>query len=188
MGITSYEDEQGNAYYVLVVTHLDGANRVYYVYQAPAEKGIEFAEFQQVGSFVLDKDFQGFGLVTESGTNRIYMIGLWPTTEGASYADYAYLYELNTDTWSLGEELNSHHLVSTGGGAGVMDVHFRYGAGVSVSGNGELAVSATEHNLYWAVIWQPMIGFLKHLQLRPAKLAGFYRNTLGRCCPAYFYG
>lgn len=146
LGITSYEDEQGNAYYVLIVAHLDGANSIYYVYQASAENGIESAEFQQVGSFALDKDFQGFGLVTESGTNRIYMIGLWSTTEGASYADYAYLYELDTDTWSLGEELNSRHLVSTGGGAGVMGVHFRYGAGVSVSENGELTVSATERN------------------------------------------
>lgn len=146
LGITSYENEHGDIYYVLVAAHLDGANSVYHVYQAPAEGGIESAVFQQVGSFALDKDFQGFGLVTESSTNRIYMIGLWSTTEGASYADYAYLYELDTDTWSISQELSSHHLVSTGGAVGVMGVHFRYGAGVSVSEEGELTISATERN------------------------------------------
>ena len=146
LGITSYEDKHGNAYYVLVVAHLDGANSIYYIYQASAENGIENAAFQQVGRFTLDKDFQGFGLVTESGTNCIYLVGLWSTAEGASYADYAYLYEVDTDTWSLGQELDFHHLVSTGGNVGVMGVHFRYGAGISISEDGELTISATERN------------------------------------------
>ena len=43
-------------------------------------------------------------------------------------------------------ELSSHHLVSPGGAVGVMGVHFRYGAGVSVSEEGELTISATERN------------------------------------------
>lgn len=65
LGVTSYRDAGGTEYYVLVVAHLDNANSVYHVYRAPAAGGIEAATFTEVGSFPYDKDFQGFGLVTE---------------------------------------------------------------------------------------------------------------------------
>ena len=146
LGITSYTDADGVEYYVMIVAHLNNENSVYHVYRAPAADGIENAQFTEVGAFPYEKDFQGFGLVTESETNNIYMIGLWSPSEGATFADYAYLYKLNTTTWSIGEELDSIHMVSTGGAPGIFGVHFRYGAGVYVNENGELTLSATERN------------------------------------------
>lgn len=77
---------------------LDGGNTVYHVYRALAANGMENAQFSEVGGFAFDKDFQGFGLVTEETTNDIYLVGLWPPTGGATFADYAYLYQLNTET------------------------------------------------------------------------------------------
>lgn len=108
--------------------------------------GIENARFSEVGSFESDKDFQGFGLITEDGTNDIYMIGLWSPSEGVTFADYAYLYQLNTETWTIGEALQQIHMVSVGGMAGMMGVHFRYGANVYVADDGTLTLSATERN------------------------------------------
>lgn len=146
MGITSYQDPSGNEYYLLVAAHLDGTNSEYHIYRASAVNGIETADFQEVGSFNLDKDFQGFGLVTETGTNNVYMIGLWSPTEALSYADYEYLYQLNTENWSVEPVLSERHLISTGGAAGVLGVHFRYGAGVYVSNDRRMMISATERN------------------------------------------
>lgn len=146
LGITSFEDANGIGYYVLIVAHLDGGNTVYHVYRALAAAGIENAQFSEVGSFAFDKDFQGFGLVTEETTNDIYLVGLWSPTEGATFADYAYLYQLNTETWTIGEELDQIHMVSVGGAAGMMGVHFRYGANVYVADDGTLTLSATERN------------------------------------------
>lgn len=146
LGITSYTDASGVSYYVMIVAHLDGENSVYHVYRAAAAGGLEAAEFTEVGNFPLEKDFQGFGLVTETGTNDIYMIGLWAPAEGATFADHAYLYQLDTKTWTIGEELDHKHLTSTGGLPGVMGVHFRYGANVYVDGAGKLTISATERN------------------------------------------
>lgn len=146
LGVTSYKDADGAEYYVLVVAHLDNANSVYHVYRAPAEKGIEAASFTEVGAFPYDKDFQGFGLITEAESNEIYMIGLWSPQEGATFADYAYLYRLDTNTWKIGEAFDSIHMISTGGLPGMMGVHFRYGAGVYVNQSGLLTISATERN------------------------------------------
>jgi len=146
LGITSYRDANGTEYYVLIVAHLDGVKSVYHVYRAPAAGGIEMAEFTEVGSFPYDKDFQGFGLITEKGTNDIYMIGLWSPTEGATFADYAYLYRLDTDNWTISEALDSIHMVSTGGLSGMMGVHFRYGASTYVDRSGLMTLSATERN------------------------------------------
>lgn len=146
LGVTSYKDAGGAEYYVLVVAHLDNADSVYHVYRAPAEKGIGAASFTKVGAFPYDKDFQGFGLVTEAESNEIYMIGLWSPQEGATFADYAYLYRLDTSTWKIGEVLDSIHVISTGGLPGMMGVHFRYGAGVYVDQSGLLTISATERN------------------------------------------
>ena len=146
LGITSYEDKNGIEYYVMIVAHLDGENTVYHVYRALASNGIENARFSEVGSFESDKDFQGFGLITEDGTNDIYMIGLWSPSEGVTFADYAYLYQLNTETWTIGEALQQIHMVSVGGMAGMMGVHFRYGANVYVADDGTLTLSATERN------------------------------------------
>ena len=146
LGITSYEDKNGIEYYVMIVAHLDGENTVYHVYRALASNGIENARFSEVGSFESDKDFQGFGLITEDGTNDIYMIGLWSPSEGVIFADYAYLYQLNTETWTIGEALQQIHMVSVGGMAGMMGVHFRYGANVYVADDGTLTLSATERN------------------------------------------
>ena len=56
---------------MLIVAHLNGENTIYHVYRALAANGIESAQFLEVGSFALDKDFQGFGLVTEETTNDI---------------------------------------------------------------------------------------------------------------------
>ena len=148
LGITSYTDAGGTEYYVLMVAHLDNANTVYHVYRAPAENGLEHADFIEVGSFAMDKDFQGFGLVTEAETNDIYMIGLWSPNEGVSFADYAYLYQLDTENWKLGEELAQRHLVSDGGAPGMLGVHFRYGAGVLVTPQKQLMLSATERNTF----------------------------------------
>ena len=53
------------------------------------------------------------------------MIGLWSPNEGVSFADYAYLYQLDTENWKLGEELSQRHLVSDGGAPGMLGVHFR---------------------------------------------------------------
>ena len=146
LGITSYEDKNGIEYYVMIVAHLDGENTVYHVYRALASNGIENARFSEVGSSESDKDFQGFGLITEDGTNDIYMIGLWSPSEGVTFADYAYLYQLNTETWTIGEALQQIHMVSVGGMAGMMGVHFRYGANVYVADDGTLTLSATERN------------------------------------------
>lgn len=146
LGITSYTDADGTVYYVLIIAHLDGEDSIYHVYRAAASDGIENASFTEVGSFGLEKDFQGFGLVTEADTGDIYMIGLWSPEEGATYADYAYLYQLNKQTWTLGEELDQIHLISTGGAAGLLGVHFRYGAGIYVSEDGTWTISATERN------------------------------------------
>ena len=146
LGITSYEDKNGIEYYVMIVAHLDGENTVYHVYRALASNGIENARFSEVGSFESDKDFQGFGLITEDGTNDIYMIGLWSPSEGVTFADYAYLYQLNTETWTIGEALQQIHMVSVGGMAGMMGVHFSYGANVYVADDGTLTLSATERN------------------------------------------
>lgn len=85
-------------------------------------------------------------LITEDGTNDIYMIGLWSPSEGVTFADYAYLYQLNTETWTIGEALQQIHMVSVGGMAGMMGVHFRYGANVYVADDGTLTLSATERN------------------------------------------
>lgn len=146
LAVTSYTDESGAEYYVLIVAHLDGENTVYYVYRADAADGIEAAEFEAVGSFPLNQDFQGFGLITEEGTNDIYMVGLWSPTEGATFADYAYLYQLNTDSWTVGQVLDQRHLTSVGGIPGMWGVHFRYGASVDVSQQGVMTLSATERN------------------------------------------
>ena len=146
----------------MIVAHLDGEDTIYHVYRALAANGIENAQFSEVGSFASDKDFQGFGLVTEETTNDIYMIGLWSPSEGATFADYAYLYELNTETWTISEELDQIHMVSVGGVAGIMGVHFRYGANVYVADDGTLTLSATERNsvLGSALVtndWTPVI-------------------------------
>ena len=77
---------------------------------------------------------------------HIYMIGLWSPSEGVTFADYAYLYQLNTETWTIGEALQQIHMVSVGGMAGMMGVHFRYGANVYVADDGTLTLSATERN------------------------------------------
>ena len=146
LGITSYKDADGTEYYLLLVAHLDGENSVYHAYRAPAANGLEQATFEKVGSFPLDKDFQGFGLVTEAETGKVYMIGLWSPSEGATFADYAYLYELNTQNWTLGEALEERHLTSQGGFLGVMGVHFRYGAGVLVTPDQNLMLYASERN------------------------------------------
>ena len=146
LGITSYKDADGTEYYLLLVAHLDGENSVYHAYRAPAANGLEQATFEKVGSFPLDKDFQGFGLVTEAETGKVYMIGLWSPSEGATFADYAYLYELNTQNWTLGEALEERHLTSQGGFPGVMGVHFRYGAGVLVTPDQNLMLYASERN------------------------------------------
>lgn len=162
LGITSFEDANGIEYYVMIVAHLNGEDTVYHVYRALAANGIENAQFSEVGSFASVKDFQGFGLVTEETTNHIYMIGLWSPSEGATFADYAYLYELNTETWTISEELDQIHMVSVGGVAGMMGVHFRYGANVYVADDGTLTLSATERNsvLGSALVtndWTPVI-------------------------------
>lgn len=146
LGVTSYHDASGTEYYVLIIAHLDNENSVYHVYRAPAADGIETATFTEVGSFPYGKDFQGFGLITEEETNNIYMIGLWSPSEGATFADYAYLYRLDTETWTIGEALDSIHMVSTGGLPGMMGVHFRYGAGTYVDQSGLMTISATERN------------------------------------------
>lgn len=146
LAVTQYEDANGTAYFVLIIAHLDGENSVYHIYRAEATNGIESAEFVEIGNFTFDKDFQGFGLVTEAETNKIYMIGLWSPSEGATFADYAYLYQLDTASWSLSEELQQIHLTSIGGGIGVLGVHFRYGASVLVKDDGSLVLSATERN------------------------------------------
>lgn len=75
-----------------------------------------------------------------------HMIGLWSPSEGVTFADYAYLYQLNTETWTIGEALQQIHMVSVGGMAGMMGVHFRYGANVYVADDGTLTLSATERN------------------------------------------
>lgn len=145
LGITTYE-AAGIEYYLMIVAHLDESNSVYHVYRAPASGGLENASFTEVGSFGFAKDFQGFGLVTEEGTNAVYLIGLWSQNSGASYADYAYLYQINTQNWTIGQELDQIHMISNGGGIGTFGVHFRYGAGVFVTQNQELILSATERN------------------------------------------
>ena len=145
LGITTYK-AAGVEYYLLVVAHLDERNSVYHIYRAPAAGGLENASFTKVGSFPFEKDFQGFGLVTEEGTNDVYLIGLWSQSEGASFADYAYLYQINTQNWTISNELDQIHMVSTGGGIGIFGVHFRYGAGVSVTPDKKLVVSASERN------------------------------------------
>lgn len=76
----------------------------------------------------------------------VHMIGLWSPSEGVTFADYAYLYQLNTETWTIGEALQQIHMVSVGGMAGMMGVHFRYGANVYVADDGTLTLSATERN------------------------------------------
>ncbi|MBR0596878.1 hypothetical protein [Sinanaerobacter chloroacetimidivorans] len=146
LGITTYEDATGTAYYLLIVAHLDESNSVYHIYRAPAAGGLENASFSEVGSFGFEKDFQGFGLVTEEDTNDVYLIGLWSRSEGVSYADYAYLYQIDTRNWTIGEELDQIHMISTGGGIGTFGVHFRYGAGVFVTPDQKLVISATERN------------------------------------------
>ena len=146
LGITSYQADDGTEYYVLIVAHLDGENSIYYVYRSDARGGLENANFEEVGSFACDKDFQGFGLITEAGTNDVYMIGLWSPSEGATFADYAYLYQLDTENWSIGDALENIHLISVGGAVGVLGVHFRYGAGVSLLDDGTFTLSATERN------------------------------------------
>lgn len=146
LGFTTYEDASGTEYYLMIVAHLDGENTVYHVYQAPVANGIENAQFTEAGSFNFNKDFQGFGLITEANTGEVYLLGLWSPTEGATFADYAYLYQLNTENWTLGEELDQIHMVSVGGVAGLWGVHFRYGASVRVENDGTLTLSATERN------------------------------------------
>lgn len=146
LGITSYKDAGGTEYYLLLVAHLDGENSVYHAYRAPAANGLEQAVFQKVGSFPLNKDFQGFGLITEAETGKVYMIGLWSPSEGATFADYAYLYELNTQNWTIGDALEERHLTSQGGFPGIMGVHFRYGAGVLVTPDQNLMLYASERN------------------------------------------
>ena len=47
---------------------------------------------------------------------------------------------------SYGEALQQIHMVSVGGMAGMMGVHFRYGANVYVADDGTLTLSATERN------------------------------------------
>lgn len=162
IGFTTYEDANGTEYYLLIVAHLDGENTVYHVYRAPVSGGIETAQFAEVGSFNFDKDFQGFGLITEEDTGKVYLLGLWSPTEGATFADYAYLYQLNTENWTLGEELDQIHMVSVGGVAGLWGVHFRYGASVRVENDGTLTLSATERNsvLGSALVtndWKPVV-------------------------------
>lgn len=145
LAITTYR-MNGFEYYLLLVAHLDEENTVYHAYSAPAADGLENACFFEVGSFALEKDFQGFGLVTEEETGTVYLIGLWSPGEGASFADYVYLYQFNTDAFTIGEELMSAHLYSTGGGTGMLGVHFRYGANVFVNSDGSITLSATERN------------------------------------------
>jgi len=109
VGISSYTGTDGIEYYIMIAAHLDGAGSVYHVYRADTSNGLENAKFSEVGRFPLEKDFQGFGLVTEAETDDIYMIG-------------------------------------SGGGIGILGVHFRYGAGVTAALDGKLLISATERN------------------------------------------
>lgn len=144
IGITNYTDKNGNEKYVLLVANLDGDDSVYYIYQADATNGIETADFSYVGEFPITRDYQGFGLVTDSEDN-IYLMGLYSEQSGLTYVDYAYLYQIDTTTWSLSSEIGSSHLKSSG--VGLTGVHFRYGAGVYVTEDGSLGLYATERNI-----------------------------------------
>ena len=75
------------------------------------------------------------------------MIGLWLPENGVSFADYAYRYRLEPEICTLSREISSIHLVSIGGGPGVLGVHFRYGARILVTNAQELFITATERNV-----------------------------------------
>jgi len=53
---------------------------------------------------------------TESGTNKIYLIGLYsPETEsGLNYEDSVCLYALDTSKWTFGSELSSKEVTCQG--------------------------------------------------------------------------
>ncbi len=145
IGITQYRDN-GNKYYLLSVTHLDGSNSVYHMYRANASAGIENAHFSEVGSFPFNLDFQGYGLLTDSNMTDVYMIGLYSETSGATFDDYAYLYQYDTSDWSFEEIQDPIHFYSHGGGVGMMGVHFRYGSNAFIDSDDDLVLCATERN------------------------------------------
>jgi hypothetical protein len=151
LGIVTYADPSSrlDEYYLLIVG--DGAT--YHVYKSQNDTAVKLpdAKFNPVGSFTLkdgkkDIDCQGFGLVTGGDDPRVYMIALMTFDLGTGNEDWGYLYEIDTTTWQP-KELVSRHFYSKGGLPGLDGVHFRWGAGIQVTENGQLVLLATARNL-----------------------------------------
>jgi hypothetical protein len=97
---------------------------------------------------VKDKEIncQGFGLVTESGSENVYMIALTTFYTPATYEDWGYLFKIDTSSWTM-DSITNKHFINSGGIVGIDGTHFRWGAGIRVTPDGKLVLLATSRNI-----------------------------------------
>ena len=153
LGITDYEKD-GTDYYFLLV----GDHEKYYGYRAEVPSDMSQLKFESLGSIDLkDKGYQnkemncqGIGLVTDSKDGNIYMIGLMSYTSGLTYADWAYVIRITIDenkSQITAKKVKERHLKNDGGISGVDGSHFRWGAGITITPEGELVILTTSRNI-----------------------------------------
>lgn len=157
LGITDYEENGTNYYFLLV-----GDHEKYYGYRAEVPSNMSQLKFESLGSINLkDKGYknkkmncQGIGLVTDSKDKNIYMIGLMSYTSLATYDDWAYVIRItineNADKNGnkiTAKKIKERHLKNDGGISGVAGSHFRWGAGIAITPEGELEILTTSRNI-----------------------------------------
>ena len=156
VGITDFVFN-GKLHYFLVVSRSTRYNA--YVAEVPADGNMASVDkFESKGHYDLTGlpkkivksgsiSCDGFGLITEAETNKVYMLAL----EVHSNEDWAYLIELTfgadgkirfTDT-----DIKGKHLTNKGGIAGSAGSHFRWGAGISIDSDNNLVLLATSRNI-----------------------------------------
>ena len=157
LGITDYEENGTNYYFLLV-----GDHEKYYGYRAEVPSDMSQLKFESLGSINLkDKGYknkkmncQGIGLVTDSKDGNIYMIGLMSYTSGLTYADWAYVIRITIDENAdkngnkiAAKKIKERNLKNDGGISGVAGSHFRWGAGIAITPEGELEILTTSRNI-----------------------------------------
>lgn len=149
VGITQFVNSQGRSQYLLAA-YDNGATDFYLSTVgwdlSQNTSGNNFGNFANIQ--FSQGGYSSINLLTETNTNKIYMIGFRSESNNGTYDDFADIFSLvvsaNTVTATL---LNSRHMYTEQGTVvGVEGVHFRYGAGITFDENNHLNFVATQRN------------------------------------------
>lgn len=154
VGITELT-HNGTPHYCMVIG--DKTNYHAYIMKVPDDMKNLTYDGGGLGTFTLENipkkdnkiDCQGFGLVTDTTNNKVYMVALHGRTKVTTYEDWAYLIPLSVKSPITidASAIKSKHLISTGHVGGVAGTHFRWGAGIRVTPGGKLVILATSRNI-----------------------------------------